>query len=179
MIFACFMVPGFWARGLWTSPNGNENYSQTFGQIGCNQNITIWKVPTSCNMEIKLDMKGSSNTVMMRRRIKEVNRRESMGVDKRIGSRGQSSLESYRVNSIVGKGYPCKIWPCGLLQSPGGCLRRNINKAKQKRKLCLNLFVMCPFNIKNYSYKEYCGLNNREKSPPHFLFLHADSLYCF
>lgn len=63
----------------------------------------------SCNMETKLDIKGSSNTVMMRRRIKGMNTRELMGVDRRTGSRGQSSLESYRVNSIVGKGYPCKI----------------------------------------------------------------------
>lgn len=60
-------------------------------------------------METKLDMKSSSNTVIMSRRIKGVKRRESMGTDRRHGSRGQSSSESYRVNSIAGKGYPCKI----------------------------------------------------------------------
>lgn len=60
-------------------------------------------------METKLDMKSSSNTVIMSGRRKAVVRRESMGIDRRRGSREQSSLESYRVKPVVGKGYPCKI----------------------------------------------------------------------
>lgn len=39
---------------------------------------------------------------------------------------------------------------------------------------------MCPFNIKNYSYKQNDGLNNSWEKNLHLIFfLSAASVYCF